>query len=147
MWGSTKPGLLGDAGLLLNRRVLAIGADTVEAERMISQGEVFPARNLVLKPLNGFIAKLFHATALNTHQMIVVFATVQLEYGIAAFEMMPNNEASGLKLGQDTVHSRQTDFLTFENQLLVYLLGAQMTVLADPLLQNLKDLDARQCDF
>lgn len=102
--------------------------------------------HLFLTILDGFIMEFEHLAALVADDVVMVLAPTQLEYRVTAFEMMAMHQAGTFKLGQNTIHRRQTDILTRFQQALVDIFRAQMT-LGFITLENLEDFHARQGDL
>src|SRR5262249_12828575 len=96
----------------------------------------------VLSLFNARIHELFDSAAVQTDDVIVVGAVVQLEDGHAVLEMMARNQASRLELRQNAVHGREADVLVAVEEGAVDVFGRQMTGCAA--LQNLQNLEARQ---
>lgn len=101
--------------------------------------------DLLLAFLDLLIHELIHPPALHTHDVVVMVALVQLEYGMTAFEMMARHQPGGLELGQHPIHRRQADIVAGFQQCLVHVLRAHVTRVAA--LQNLEDLDPGQGHF
>lgn len=121
---------------------LAAGADSVDHQRVVHDSESVPLGNGTLALFDDLFDKLDDASAFHANQMVVVSVAVQLEHGLAAFEMMAADQTGAFELGQDPVDRRQTDLLAGLQQFLVHVLGAQMPLIAA--LENPEDLDPRQ---
>ena len=78
---------------------------------MANDLETVIAGNLFLPALDDGIQELFNTTAFLTNDMIVMGAVVQFEYRAPAFEIVPFDEARGLKLGQDAIDRREPDVI------------------------------------
>lgn len=76
--------------------------------------------------LDYFIGELINFAAFYTNNMIVVYAIVQFKNRVAAFKMMPFNEAGAFKLGEYPIHGRQTDFFIVLQQDFIDLFGSQV---------------------
>jgi hypothetical protein len=63
--------------------------------------------DLLLPPFDFRVVKFFHHAALQAYQMVVVAPQVELEYRLAAFEMVAHQQAGRLELGQYAVNRRQ----------------------------------------
>lgn len=85
---------------------------------MIRQFEISLLCDACLKFLDHFIVKLFDLAAMDTDQMVMVFAAIQFEDGIPPLEVVSNDESSGLKLSEYPVHGRKANFFTFADQCL-----------------------------
>lgn len=103
--------------------------------------------NFVLEPFNGLVEELDDLAAFQADHVIVMFLLGNLEQGVATIEVMANDQASGLELGQYAVHGSQADIFTGVQQCLVDVLGAEMSLHVSGLLEDLQDLDARKRDF
>lgn len=112
---------------------------------MIGQFETELVSHLVLAGFDGLVEELFHVTAVETDDVVVMRTTIKFENRVTAFEIMALHKAGALELGQHTVDSRKSDFLIFFEQNLVDILGTEVLLLAH--LENLEDLDAWQRDL
>src|SRR4051812_10010446 len=109
--------------------------------QLISQAR----RNLLLALFDGLVDELFDAAAVQTHDMIMVRALVQLENSHAVFKVMPRDQARGLELGENAVHGRETYVLVRLNEPLVNAFGGHVT--GGTSLENFEDLESRSCDL
>ena len=66
---------------------------------------------VILPALDDGIQELFNTTAFLANDMIVMGAVVQFEYRAPTFEIVPFDEARGLKLGQDAIDRREPDVI------------------------------------
>lgn len=114
---------------------------------MVGQDKVVATGNVMLELFDGGVLKLLHPAALNADEMIVVIALIQFENRGATFEMMADDQAGGLELGQNPVDRGQTDFLTLVDEIAKNLLGAQVPASLPPSLENFQDFDAGQGDL
>ena len=105
---------------------------------MILDGKSMLLGDGTLAFFDDLVNKLHHFAAFCAHQMVMVPAAVELEYGLAAFEVVPADQASRLELRQHPVNRGQTDLFAVVQQHLVDVFGADMTVVA--LLQQRQDL-------
>lgn len=108
-------------------------------------GKAVFSRNFFLACLNGRVIKFFQMAALHANNMVMVLAMIQFEHGFPAFEIVPNQNARQLKLGQHAVNRGETHVLTAGKQLLVDIFGAQVMICA--VFEQIKHLKARQRDF
>jgi hypothetical protein len=69
--------------------------------------------NLGLLAFNDFVDEFLDLAATDTNNVVMMAFPVQLEYGLSAFEMMSRYQPGGLKLGQNTIHGSQSNFLAF----------------------------------
>src|SRR3954465_13583042 len=74
--------------------------------------------------------------------MIRMAALCMGEYGLAGFEMMPDQDAGLLKLCQNAINRRKTNFHAFTKQNFIRVCRCQMTHIA--VLEQIEDLQARQ---
>ena len=74
--------------------------------------------------------KLFDASALYAHQMVVVIAFIQFEHRFARFEVVPLKDAGLFELGQNAVHRRKPDINAIAHQKSVDIFSRQMANLA-----------------
>ncbi len=112
---------------------------------MIADLEPQALRHRVLALFDAAVHELFDAAAVNTHDVIVVRALIQLEHRHAAFEMMAGDETGGLELGEYAIHGGEADVFVGHQQLLVDVLGTH--VARRPVRENVEDFQARQRDF
>jgi hypothetical protein len=109
--------------------------------------EIHALGDFLLPLFDEFVVELLDLPALDANQVIVMIAAIQLEYRVAALEMMPLHQAGRFELGQHTIHGRQPDFLSLCQQKLVYFFGRQVAIVVTPLLEHIQDLDPRQSDL
>ena len=88
------------------------------------------------------VHELFHPAAVDTHDMIVVCALIQLEYRHAAFEMVARNQSGGFELSQNPIHRGETNILVGYQQLFINVLCAHMT--GGAVRENVEDFQTRQ---
>ena len=93
---------------------------------MIVYVEATVFSNFRLAALDLRVIKLFHAPALQAHQVVVVRAFIQLKNRFAAFKMMAHQQSGLLELGEYAIHCGETDFSVFAEQNFVYIFGRQM---------------------
>src|SRR5262249_46072822 len=91
------------------------------------------------------IHELFHAPAVETHDVVMVRALVELEDRHAILEMMARDQAGSLELSEHAVDGREPDVLVRLEQRPIDVLRRQMTRRAA--LEDFEDLQPRQCDF
>jgi hypothetical protein len=97
---------------------------------VIFDAEVALLGNLGLALLDHRVAKLHDLAAFDADQMVVVIAAVELEDGLAGFEVTPAHKPRPLELGQDAIDGRKPDLLSIIEKLLVDILGAQVALAA-----------------
>src|SRR3954468_4173601 len=114
----------------------------VQGQRMAVELEPTLAGDLVLALLDLGVVELFHAPALQAHEMVVVPALVQLEHRLAGFEILPRQQSRLLELREHAVDRGKADVDALGNERLVDVFGRQMAHFA--LLKELEDLAPRQ---
>src|ERR1035438_10123005 len=111
-WASPDSGLrrsaAGRAELDLELAVL-LRADGVQRERMVLQLEAARQGDAALALLDLAVEELLNAAAVEADEVIVVLAFVQLEHGLAGFEVIAREDAGLLELHQDAVDGGQAD--------------------------------------
>lgn len=122
-----------------------VGTNAVDVQRMIGHLVAHPFGDSRLAVFDGLIDKFIDTATLDTHDVIVMAALVELEYGVTPLEAMPGYQARRLELGQHPVDGRQPDFLAGALQQLVQVFGAEVVLVAT--LQQLEDFQSRQCDL
>ncbi len=95
----------------------------------------------VLKLLDFLVTELFHMSALQAHDMVVMTAFVELEHGFAALEMMAHQQTSLLKLRQYAIYGCQANIVTRIDHHLIDIFCGQVTLVA--FLEQLKDFKTR----
>ncbi len=85
----------------------------VQGQRVLGNIETALQRDLVLALLDLFVVELFHPSAIQADQMVVMRTGIEFKYGLAGFEMVTVQQASLLELRQHAVHSCQTDIHIF----------------------------------
>src|ERR1700685_3120962 len=86
-----------------------LAAMPVQDQRMIADLEPQAFGHGVLALFDAAIHELFNFAAVNTHDVIVMRALVELEYGHAAFKMMARDQTRGLELGEHSIDSGEAD--------------------------------------
>ncbi len=114
---------------------------------MITQCEVMAAGDLFLQHFDGFVLKFFYSAALGADHVVMMFAPIEFEYGVAAFEVVTLNQARGFELGQHPVDGGQTDFNALGNEASVNLFSREMAFSRFSTFEDFEDLDARQGDL
>lgn len=108
----------------------ALGALSIEIEGVILNGEASFLGDCILTLFYLRVVKLLDTPAVDTDQVIVMFATIDLEYRLSRFKKVPLEQAGLLELGQDPVYGRQSDIHVFRNQQTVNVFRSEMTLLA-----------------
>src|SRR5579872_3110345 len=105
-------------GALLIRTV-GLAAMRVKNQRMVADLEPQALGNGLLALFDAAVHELFHLSAVNTHDVIVVGALVQFEDSHAALEVMARDQAGGLELGQHAVDGGEPDVFIGDQQLFI----------------------------
>ena len=71
---------------------------------MLVYGKTTLIGGFVLQLFNFLITKLLHMPALQTYNMVVVMAFIQLEHCFTTFKMVPQQQASLFKLRKYAVN-------------------------------------------
>src|SRR5689334_10549666 len=111
---------------------------TVQSHRMVAQLVPQALGYRLLALFDRFIHELFDASAVKTHDMVMMRSLIQLENGHAVFEMVPRDQAGGLELREHAIHRREADVLVRLDQALVNALGGHVSGRAA--LEDLEDL-------
>src|SRR5687767_14906867 len=83
--------------------------------------------------------------ACHAHDMIVVSALLQLENGLAAFEMVAHEQPRLLELGEDAVYGGEAGVRAFLEQRFVHVLCGEVAYGA--FLEDLEDAQPRHRGF
>jgi hypothetical protein len=75
--------------VLLAMRARLFGAIAIQSQRMLGQSKTPVMSNAVLTTLDFFIVKFFHQSAIETHQVIMVGALVELKDRLTRLKVMP----------------------------------------------------------
>jgi hypothetical protein len=126
-------------------RAGGLGAVAVDRQRVFGDLEAALLGDGVLALFDRFVVELFHAAAIEAHQVVVVRAGVQLEDGLAGFEVVAVQQAGLLELGQHAVDGGQAHVHIVGQQDLVDVLGGQVAHFA--VLENIQDFHAWQRGF
>ena len=122
-----------------------LAAMAVQDQRMIVDLEAHAARNGRLPLFNPCVHELFDASAGQANDVIVMAALIDLEHGHSVLEMMPRDKTRRLELREHAIDRCQPDVLVGLEQIAVNVLGRKVPARAA--LQDLKDLQAGQCDL
>ena len=114
-------------------------------ERVFTYLEAALAGDPYLSLFDFGVVEFLDAPALQADKMVVMRPLIQLEYGLAGFEMMADQETSLLELRQDPVDGCQTDVESFRDQQTIDILGRQVPHLGR--LEQIDDLKPRQRGF
>jgi len=102
-------------------------------------------RHLLLPVLNFVVDELFHFAAVGADQMVVMAAFVDLEYGVRRLEVAADQDASLLKLRQNSIDRRQPQLHALILQKTINVLGREVFSLA--LVKELQNSQPRQRCF
>jgi len=91
------------------------------------------------------VIKLFDLAALQTDQMVVMVAMIEFEYGLVAVEVMTDQQARLLELGQHTVDRGKADVLALVRKQSIHFLGSHMALVA--LLEQIENFQTWQRGF
>jgi hypothetical protein len=118
----------------------AVGLEAldVEVEGVFAHREAALGGDLVLALLDLGVEEFLHPAALQAHQVVVVVAFVELEDGLARFEVMALEEAGLFELGEDPIDGGQADIHVFGDQEAIDVFGGEMAIL--DLLEQVEDL-------
>jgi hypothetical protein len=111
-------------------RTRALGAIRVDMQGVIVNGEAAIRCSFFLTVFDFFIVKLFHSSALQANDVIVMPVLLEFENGLAAFEVMAHEQAGLLELRQHTVHRGQADVFAAREQHLVDVFRGKVALFA-----------------
>ena len=112
---------------------------------MLGQFEAEPLGDGALPLFDVLVAEFLDPPAFQTQNMVVVFALIEFEHGMATLEMMAPDQPGRLELSENPVYGRQADFFPGLLQRPKNFLGGQVqTVL---MLQHIQNFHARQRDL
>jgi len=97
---------------------------------MILDGESMPLCDGRLALFDDLVDELHDLAALDADQVVMVSAAVDLEYGLAAFEVVPANQSHRFELSQHPVDRGQPDLLAILQQHPIHILGGDMAFIA-----------------
>jgi len=112
----------------------------VQVKRVILDGKPALPGDVLLALFDFGIVELFHPTALQTDQMVVVFALVEFKHGLAGFKIMALQQTRLLKLRQHAIDGGQADVLVVLDQLAVNIFGGE--VLLPGVLEQFQDFES-----
>ncbi len=126
------------------RTVLALAID-IEVQCVFGQFETMFFRDGMLASFDFLIEKLFNVPALQTEQMVVMAAPVEFVNRLVIVEVMPDQNAGMLELGQHPIHGGQSHIHAIGKQETIDIVGGQMTLIG--LFEQGKNFHARSGDF
>ena len=109
---------------------------------MVGDGKTLGFGDRMLALLDFGVVELFHFAAIQTHEVVVVLARVELIDRLAAFKMAAAQNPGLLELGQHTVDRGQTDVGALSQQHPINVLGRH--VAPRVLLKDFQYLQSRQ---
>ncbi len=112
---------------------------------MVADREPQPLGDRGLPLFDTGIHELFDPAAVQTHDVIVVRAVIELEDGHAILEVMTGDQARRLKLREHAVDGGQSDILIAVEERAIDVFGRKVPRSAA--LENFQNLEARQRDF
>lgn len=117
----------------------------VKTECVVGNREAFLLGDIVLTLFNLSIVKLFNPAAVQTNQMVMVLAFIELIDRFAALKMAPTQNIGLLELRQHPVNRGQTHVGATLKQNAKNVLSRHMPLRA--FLENFKYFQAGQCRF
>lgn len=117
----------------------------VNHEGVVADLEAVALGHGTLPLLDPRVDELLNAPAIEAEDVIVMRASVELEYRHAVGKVMPGHEPRSLELREHAVNRCQADILARVDEPTIDILGGQVALAAR--LEDLEDLDARQRDF
>src|SRR6476661_10325426 len=126
-------------------RTIGFRALDVQVQRMVLDAEPARLRNLGLPPLDRGIVELLDVSAFDADDMVVMSALLELENGFPALEVVSQQQASLLELGEHAVNGGKPGVGSVLQQRLVDVFGREMANVA--LLEDFEDTQSRQCCF
>ena len=112
---------------------------------MLGQGEASFFGHSLLSLLDLGVVELFHPTAIQADQMVVVLALVEFEHCLAALEIAATQNPGLFKLGENPIDRGQANIGALIQQHPKYVLRAHMPLGA--FLKNLQNLQSWQSRF
>jgi hypothetical protein len=86
---------------------IPLGAIGIQTQGVVRDGEALGFRHRLLPLLDFGVVKLFHLAAIQTYEVIMVLAFIELVNCLSAFKMASAENGGLFELGQHTVHSGQ----------------------------------------
>jgi hypothetical protein len=108
---------------------------------VIDEFETVLFGDLVLQALDFVAGEFDDVARFDTDHVVVVLAIIEFEDRVPALEIVACDQARRLELREHAIDRRKPDFLTRVQQILVDILGTQMTIRGA--LEDLKDLQSR----
>jgi hypothetical protein len=117
----------------------------VQAQGMVGNGKTFCLCDGFLTVFNRLIKKFLHFAAIQTDEVVVVMAFIELIDRPAAIKTAARQDTGLLKLEQDTVDGRQANVGVLQQQDAEHIFRRHVARLT--LLENLQDLQSGQGRF
>ena len=96
---------------------------------MISDLKTLFRGNFTLTFFNTFIDKFFNFATANTHNMIMVCASIEFKHRVSAVQLMSLHQPGAFPLGSYTINCGQANFFIVSQQLLVNIFGTDVPCL------------------
>jgi len=93
---------------------------------MILDVVLHPGRDRSLALFDAGVHELFDLAAVQTHDVVVMLAFVELEHSGRALEMMTAHEAGGFELRQNSIDRRKSNVFVRLEKMLVDVLRTHM---------------------
>jgi hypothetical protein len=122
--------------------LLAFTANAVKAQGVIGECEMLLFGYFLLEHFNGFILKLLDTATLNTNEMVVMIAPINLKNRVSPLKVVADHEACTFKLSKHAVNGGKTDFFAFRYEIPKNLFRAQVAIMGFSSFENFKDFDA-----
>lgn len=122
-----------------------MSAVRIQAQSMIGNHKAFGMGHSLLPRFDFCVIKLFDATAVQAHHVVMVLAFVEFINRFAAFKVVAAQDAGLFKLRQHAVNSGQADVGVFIEQVAKHVFGRHVALCTT--LKNLQDFQARQSGF
>ena len=117
------------------------GANAVEIERVRADGKAAFAGDGFLAVFDFRVAEFFYLAADQTDEVVVMLPLIEFKDGLAAFKIVPFQNAGLLKLGEHAIDGGKTNVHALIEQVAVDVFGGEMALLR--VLEEVKDFQAR----
>lgn len=117
----------------------------VQHQIVIDELEAMLFHDLFLPLFDFGVDEFDDLTGIHADHVVVVAAVSQFEHGMAAIEVVADDEAGSLELGKHAVDRRKAYVLAGFHESLVHILGTHVTLIGG--VEHLKDLHPRQGDL
>ena len=126
-------------------RAIRLGALCVQIERVILNRKTAFSGNGILPMFDFRVVKFFDLAAINANQMIVVFAAIDLENGLAGFKEMALEQAGLFELGEHPIDRRQANIHVLGDQHAVHIFCRHVP--HGTFFKQFEDFEAWECGF